>query len=504
MNPVGWIMGWTARRLRWLVIGWWLFLALKVAVFPLILAQDGAARGFLLATLRNDLWVVLGIWLLTAALVADQPLGRPDADWRTRPMTWHHVFLADLALLGGGVWLPVLVAQGLALMRLDLSGHEVVGPLAWCALDTAMLVAVAWLLASVTRGIGQFVITALALAALSSLASNVVVEWVLEWRGNSFQDPPAVQVTLGLGLITMAVALVAYLAGTARLGQVRLLTALLWLLVVAAPLLTLPQADWRPGAAEFRDVAAKVQVREASRAAGFGWSYEDFAERKPVLVPLTAELPSGYALQGARLSGEWTTQAGATLRHRGRADLWIEGGRPAGNVRLVPLLAMPPDTYERNRDQSGEYRGRLLYHLSRQREIATAPLAPGAVLRLPNGVLRIESLHRSAGRVDLRVKIQLVESTTAPQLNDLVMMRRSEAGELQHFASQRIAVSYLRLIGRRPQIWAGHFTLGSELLAADEALGQLVVLERQVSPAYRTSFVIESLIPDDYPEPPTG
>lgn len=495
------MMGWTIRRLRWLIVGWWAFLALKVALAPLTVVQEGPTGGFLLGTLKNGSWVPLGIWLITAALVADHPLGRPNAAWRTRPVGWQPVFLANLGLVLGVVWLPVLLAQGLAVAQLGLPLSALPGPLAWCALDTAKLAAAAWLLASVTPGLGHFAVVALALAALSALADNLVVTWVLAWRGNSFVDPPALEFTFGLAVILAAVALVAYLAKSARLGRVRLLTGVLWTLVVVSPLLTLPQADWRPGAPEFRDAAAAVEVREASRAAGFGWSAEEFAERKPVRVPLTADVPSGYTLQGATLSGEWITRAGQRLRHRGPADLWVDGGRPAGNVRLVPLLALSQDDYERYREEAGEYRGSLLFHLARQRELGSAPLRPGAEIRLPNGVLRVDSLRQVAGRLDLRVNIQLVESTTEPQLNDLSVMHRSAAGELGPFTSSGRAVSHLRLVGRRPQIWAGHYTLSIETSATDKPLGQLVVLAQLVSPAYRTSFVIDPLIPAAYPDP---
>jgi hypothetical protein len=157
------------RCFRWQIAGFAVFAALHGcmdAALPRRVEQAGIEG-------VAELFLLVAAWCLTLLVVYEERPASGRQDWLTRPIPWQSLVVAKLLFLVAFIHVPTFLAQIAALAWNGFSPVGFLPKLLATHLDlfaTAIVPAAA--LATVTNGIGQFMLAGLVIGGVTTLVSN--------------------------------------------------------------------------------------------------------------------------------------------------------------------------------------------------------------------------------------------------------------------------------------------------------------------------------------------
>jgi hypothetical protein len=426
------------RRLRWTIAAWLIAILSATtldAVVPLLprLVQIGGTIGLTSFLLIVTL-VLFGV-LLIALIVHGDPAVGTSAFWMTRPIDPRWLWIAKVTLAGILLVAVPVLAQA---VLLALSG---VGPLEIARIAAeSVLVRTVWMmvfmaLASLTQGIGRFLLLCGAVLFGLAMALNIAAT-VSDGAEPSMFPPVPLQRHLGdptpllvaiVGISLAGLALVALQYQTRRRNwsvaagllalSLTLVVASFWRWPVFEPRLTVPawaldpgrvrvSADiaslnfdepflWRAKREQWRTVHAAVSLGAMAR----GWHGD------ANLVDASVSFDRGVVVtspgrEGGSVSLEGSRDAAAFAVLRDLLEVHWLGlpDRPDVLPGQYPaLLTLREDDVQRLGSARASYSGRYRIDLIEETVAGVLPLTPGATLQDGAHRLVIEDVERSGG-----------------------------------------------------------------------------------------------------------
>ena len=430
-----------ARYLRWELLLWTLLLVIQ-AVFIGSELQSSSEEVFgrTIAHLVLNISVIVMMGVITVQLVQSDPVTGSTAFWMTKPISRVGLFAAKLVFaLLTVVVLPMLVSGALA-VALGVAGGAVVPVVLTVVAWQLCLMAVVFLVASITAGFARFLLVgAVLIVGVSGVATYVgppLRDYAL--RGRSSMTLVDTQFWVLLVLTTalcLGVALYQHIRmNLRRTVGLTVLAALLLLVVVSGwpwDLLARPSMSVDRGALNPASVALSLDPATKIQPQRIFLSYRRERPTLRLFGGFTyAGTPQGIFLEPTRVESRLRFAGGPEITTRGESRMrpwnkpealgsqdliiralgdgpWTSLSVPPGHG-LEPVLAEVPEAaYSQHAREAGVYSAVVALDAYRWQLRAELPLRAGASCRLNPG----RAVFREIGRVGNVYQVMLSEVT---------------------------------------------------------------------------------------------
>jgi hypothetical protein len=165
---------------RWAIAGLIALLAARTAVTPRYSPIYHPGWGLNRTIDLLNLLLPVAWWFLVAIVIHDESLVGDRQFWLTRPYSWKSLLAAKLLFVGVIVMAPLLVSDAIVLALSGFSPRVLAGELLWFEATKAIILAPALILASITKGMRQFLLgSLLVILYLARPVTNPPIAWEL-------------------------------------------------------------------------------------------------------------------------------------------------------------------------------------------------------------------------------------------------------------------------------------------------------------------------------------